>query len=121
MKWYLKSAEQGYVNAQYNLGVKYANGEGVPEDDAEAVKWYRRAAEQGSAPAQSNLGALYYDGKGVPQDYVYAYKWWNLAAAQGNEAAKSNKEIVVENMTKEQIAEAQKQSREWLAKRAEAE
>ena len=42
-------------------------------------------------------------------------------AAQGNDGAKSNKEIIVKNMTKEQIAEAQKLSREWIAKRAEAE
>ena len=37
-------AEQGNASAQYNLGFMYANGEGVPEDDAEAVKWYRLAA-----------------------------------------------------------------------------
>jgi TPR repeat protein len=40
-------AEQGYASAQYNLGRMYANGDGVPEDDAEAVRWYRLAAEQG--------------------------------------------------------------------------
>ena len=40
-------AEQGYASAQYNLGQMYRNGQGVPQDDAEAVKWYRLAAEQG--------------------------------------------------------------------------
>ena len=46
-------AEQGDATAQFNLGVMYANGgEGVPEDDAEAVRWYRLAAEQGYAAAQ---------------------------------------------------------------------
>ena len=39
-------AEQGDAKAQFNLGVIYDNGEGVPEDDAEAVKWFRMAAEQ---------------------------------------------------------------------------
>ena len=39
-----------------NLGLKYANGEGVVEDDAEAVRWYRLAADQGHAGAQVNLG-----------------------------------------------------------------
>jgi len=48
-KWYLLAAEQGFANAQYNLGVMYANGEGVPEDDKQAVKWFRLAAEQGNA------------------------------------------------------------------------
>ena len=38
-------AEQGDAVAQNNLGLMYANGRGVPEDDAEAVRWYRLAAE----------------------------------------------------------------------------
>jgi TPR repeat protein len=40
-------AEQGDADAQVNLGVSYAKGEGVPQDDAEVARWYRRAAEQG--------------------------------------------------------------------------
>ena len=44
----------------------YRKGEGVPENDAEAVKWYRLAAEQGGARAQSNLGFMYETGRGVP-------------------------------------------------------
>jgi len=48
-----------------------------------------------------------------------AYMWWNLAAAQGDEGAKRNKGILSERMTREQIDEAQKLSREWLAKRSE--
>jgi TPR repeat protein len=96
----------------YNFG----NG-GVPKDDVEAVKWFRKAAEQGEAKAQLNLGIMYGTGNGVPEDYVESYMWLNLAAAQGTEEAKQNKEIISEKMTKEQIAEAQKQSREWLAKR----
>jgi len=47
----LTAAEQGDAEAQYNLGVRYANGEGVPEDYKEAVKWFRKAAEQGFAAA----------------------------------------------------------------------
>jgi len=41
--------------AQFNLGLMYDFGEGVPEDDEEAVRWYREAAEQGNAAAQVNL------------------------------------------------------------------
>ena len=58
MRWYRIAAEQGDVGAQYNLGVMYADGEGVPEDDAEAVRWYRIAAEQGDVGAQYNLGVM---------------------------------------------------------------
>ena len=49
-------ADQGNASAQYNLGLMYDKGEGVAENDAEAVKWYRKAADQGRATAQSNLG-----------------------------------------------------------------
>ena len=45
-------AEHGLAEAQHNLGVMYSKGQGVPQDDAEAVKWYRLAAEQGYARAQ---------------------------------------------------------------------
>ena len=55
-------AEQGHVDAQYSLGVMYENGEGVPENDAEAVKWWRFAAEQGNVGAQYNLGYMYENG-----------------------------------------------------------
>ncbi|MGN6876123.1 tetratricopeptide repeat protein, partial [Neisseria sp. P0021.S007] len=61
-------AEQGYVPAQYILGVMYADGEGVRQDYAEALKWYRKAAEQGDARAQSDLGLMYANGQGVRQD-----------------------------------------------------
>ena len=49
MKLWRTMAEQGVAKAQYNLGLMYYKGEGVPEDDKQAVKWYRLAAEQGLA------------------------------------------------------------------------
>ena len=38
-------AEQGDTEAQYDLGLMYANGEGVARDDEQAVRWFRSAAE----------------------------------------------------------------------------
>ena len=52
-------AEQGHAIAQIALGIMYDNGEGVPENDRQAVFWYRKAAEQGNARAQFNLGLMY--------------------------------------------------------------
>ena len=52
-------ADAGEASAQFELGWMYANGQGVPQDDAEAITWYRRAAEQGNAVAQFNLGWMY--------------------------------------------------------------
>ena len=101
---------------QAYLGFMYDNGDGVPEDNTEAVKWYRKAAEQGHVKAQSNLGLMYAKGEGVPEDYVHAYAWWSLAAAQGYKGAAKNKGIARNRMTPAQNAEAQKLSRELCAK-----
>jgi hypothetical protein len=57
---------------------------------------------------------MYELGEGVPEDIVLAYMWYNLAAAQGNETAQSNKDRTERRMTREQIAEGQRMSREWL-------
>ena len=77
-------AEQGDAEAQYRLGFMYAEGRGVPQDDAEAVRWYRLAADQGDARAMSNLGGMYAGGRGVVQDYVQAHMWRNVAASRQN-------------------------------------
>lgn len=53
---FMTSAEHGDAAAQYRLGVMYTYGQGVPQDDYEAVKWFRRAAKQGHVQAEYNLG-----------------------------------------------------------------
>jgi|TARA_B110000967_G_scaffold6241_1_gene6254 TPR repeat protein len=64
----MAAAKQGDADAQFNLGIMYDIGEGVPENNAEAVKWYRKAADQGHAKAQFNLGLMYNNGEGVPEN-----------------------------------------------------
>ena len=76
-------AEQGYAFAQYNLGILYEYGNGVPKDYVEAVKWYRLSAEQGYAISQYSLGLMYNNGYGVLKDKAEAVKWWRLSAEQG--------------------------------------
>ena len=85
-----KRAAAGDGKAQYNLGLMFDFGEGVPESKAEAVKWYRLAAAQGLDRAQFRLGAMYNFGTGVPQDFTEAVKWYRLAAAQGNAKAQGS-------------------------------
>ena len=46
VKWWRSAAEQGHARAQFNLGIMYDNGRGVPGEDAEAMMWWRSAAEQ---------------------------------------------------------------------------
>ena len=89
-KQWLPLAEQGVASAQFNLGLMYANGEGVPKDDQEAVRWLRLAAEQGLADAQYSLGLMYANGEGVPQDSGEAVRWYRQAAEQGVASAQYN-------------------------------
>ena len=110
-------AAQGDVTAQNRLGVMYGNGQGVAQDYGEAMKWYRKAADQGYALAQFNLGVMYGNGQGVPQDYIQAHLWYNLAAGQGEELGRKARDSLLDLMTAEQIAEAQKLAREWKPKR----
>ncbi|MCY4210373.1 MAG: SEL1-like repeat protein, partial [Gammaproteobacteria bacterium] len=58
-------------------------------------------------------GLMYANGEGVPDDNMRAYAWFSIAAAQGEYPAKENKESVAERMTRAQIDEAQKLSREY--------
>jgi TPR repeat protein len=78
------------AEAQFNLGVMYADGYGVAKDEAEAVNWYRKAAVQGVAEAQFNLGAMYTYGLGVAKDEAEAVKWYRKAAEQGYANAQFN-------------------------------
>jgi TPR repeat protein len=81
---------QGNAVAQYDLGLMYANGRGVSQDDKQAVKWFRLAAAKGVVAAQDSLGLMYANGRGVPKDYNEAIKWLRLAAAKGVVAAQDS-------------------------------
>ncbi len=85
-----RAAAQGLAQAQYNLGLMYAEGRGVQRDDVQAVAWYQKAAAQGLAQAQYNLGLMYAEGRGVQRDDVQAVAWYQKAAAQGFAQAQNN-------------------------------
>src|SRR5258708_1946318 len=65
-----RQAEMGNAQAQYILGRKYENGDGVGESAAKALEWYRKAAQQNLAPAQYALGRMYASGDGTRADYA---------------------------------------------------
>ena len=119
-KWFRLAADKGNALARFTLGVMYGEGRGVPQDYAEAARWYRLAAEQGDAQAQYNLGLAYARGEGVEQNAVDAHMWFNLAAARfpandtrNRTAAVKNRDTVANEMSSEQLAEAQKRARDW--------
>jgi hypothetical protein len=134
-KWYRAAAEQGHILSQTSLASAYKDGDGVLRDAYEAAKWFVRAANQGDFFSQGMLGDIYESGDGVPQDYVMAYMWHNVAASHPlpstssalnslNRAITSatrdliakQRDRLTQKMTKPQIAEAQKLSREWKPK-----
>jgi hypothetical protein len=80
-------AERGGAEAQFQLGWKYATGDGRARDEELAAKWYLKAAEQGHVLAQSNLGTLYAAGRGVRQNQSEAEMWLGKAARRGDAAA----------------------------------
>ena len=119
MRWYRLAADQGYARAQFSLGLRYTNGLGVPQDDAEAARWIRLAADQGHAIAQFNLGFAYARGEGAPQDYVQAHMWYNLSASRRTSEMRATavefRDDVAGRMTPAQITEAQRLATEWDA------
>jgi hypothetical protein len=64
----IKAAEQGHVDAQYDLGNYYCK-KGINQDFNKAIEWYKKAAEQDDRRALRTLADCYYKGKGVAQDY----------------------------------------------------
>jgi GAF domain-containing protein/Sel1 repeat-containing protein/PilZ domain-containing protein len=107
-------AAQGNTDAQYVLGARYHNGDGVPQSDAQAVQWFLRAAEQGHVVAQATLGAYYWAGRGAPQDLSKAYFWSVLARAGNDEASKYRVAVLTSHMTRAQVLAAQQQAEAWI-------
>jgi TPR repeat protein len=93
---YLRKAEEGDVDAQYNLGIIYYHGEGAPRDFDQALAWFHKAAEQDDADAQYTLGFMYGRGEGVEKDQNQSVAWFKKAAEQGHTGAQE----ILEKMIK---------------------
>ena len=90
LKWWTKAAEKNHVDAQFNLGVLYANGQGMEHPNyQEALKWWTKAAEKDHVDALNelnNLGVQYQ----MAQDYQKALECYTVAAKKGNALAQNN-------------------------------
>lgn len=69
-------AQQGNVDAAYNLGLIHQHADGVAYDPVEALRWYRQAAESGDKSAQFRLGIMYLNGEGIQADEAKAHEWF---------------------------------------------
>ena len=87
----LDDAQNGIIDAQVNLGLRYATGRrGVEKDQGKSFKWYFRAAVQGDALAQNAVGIMYQEGRGGTKNEFEAAKWFLKAAEQGNADAQNS-------------------------------
>ena len=110
-------AEQGNAIAQYNVGLMFANGQGVPKDEQKALVWYRKSADQGNPDAQYNLGLMYFYGQGVQKDGQQATTWFRKSAAQGNANAQHNLGVLFDRG--EGVPKDAQQAVMWYRKAAE--
>ena len=87
VKWYTKSADLNYKEAQYMLASLVFRREihSIPYE--RAAQYYQQAAEQGHVKSQLNLGMLYFSGDVIPQDLAESFKWLSLAASNNNSEA----------------------------------
>lgn len=74
------------------------------------------AAAGGTPDALFELGLMYCAGRDVTLDLVSAHKWFNLAAMRGNADAKRYRMEIACEMSKAEVAEAQRQARQWLTR-----
>ncbi len=86
----LPLAQNGDVEAQYKLAMKFFRGEGGPVDQAGAFDWVSQAAPRGHKESQFVLGAFYHNGEGVEKNMSEAVRWYRSAAAQGHAGAQFN-------------------------------
>ena len=114
------TAMNGEASAQFDLGYRYQNGQGVPQSYVEAAKWYLKSVKQGNVAAQNNLGVLYENGQGVSQDNVEAYLWYCLANVQRNAIASSNCDLLLRKLTPEQIAECQRRAAAFVPRKVDS-
>lgn len=108
VQWFSRGAQAGDANSQTQLGLLHAKGVGVAQDYTAAASWFRAAAEQGQPDAQHNLALLHRNGLGVQVDFAEAFQWWSLAAAAGHATAGGFRDVLLNMMTEQQVAEGRR-------------
>jgi TPR repeat protein len=91
-----KACDGGYATGCYNLGVLYANGQGVNQNYQKAAKLYNKACDGGNATGCNNLGLSYKYGQGVRQNITTAKEFFGKACDGGNQKGCDNYRILNE-------------------------
>ncbi len=83
LRYLVKSASIGDPESQYELGLRYENGDGVAHSPQEALSLYRSASENGIAGATYRLGTFYKNGIAVEQSDETAAEYFAKAMEMG--------------------------------------
>jgi hypothetical protein len=129
----LLAALSGNRDAEYDLGVAYARGQGIQADYTVASTWLILAKANGDQRAESlireltpklsqsetgrirwNLAEMYANGFGVHADKVTAYMWHCLAEATGESRSRSTKSKLALTMTSREVSDANARASLWL-------
>ena len=116
VQWWTLAAEQGDLEALFNLGQAHRLGLGVAKDETKAFELMLKAAQGGVAAGQSRVGLAYAIGEGAALDPIEACKWFELAAQRGDKAAITNRERARKSLGSAQLAEVDRRVREWLGR-----
>lgn len=72
LEFLIRNAEEGDAEAQYQLGLRYLEGDGLKKSEKAAAELFRKAMEQGHLDAQRKLSWCHLYGRGVKQNLSYA-------------------------------------------------
>lgn len=110
-----KSAAQGFVPAERQLGQLYLRGVSTLQDFGKAQGWLRKAATAGDARAQEQLGQIYALGLGVPQDKAQAYGWYEDSALHGDGLAERMRDDLLKRMSPTEIDKGEQTAKQFTA------
>ncbi|WP_455222682.1 tetratricopeptide repeat protein [Kaarinaea lacus] len=116
-RWFWRAADQGYAEAQANLGDMYLYGKGINPNYVEALKWYNKAAAKNNAKAQYALYFMYINGFGVRRDKQQAIEWLKRSAEGGYPAAQTKLGLMYRAGIN--LPRVPEQAAQWLRRAAE--
>jgi len=116
-RWFWRAANQGYAEAQANLGDMYLYGKGTNPNYVEALHWYQKGAAQNNAKAQFGLYFMYINGFGVRRNKQQAIEWLQRSAEGGYPEAQSKLGIMYSSGIN--VPRIPQQAAQWLRRAAE--
>ena len=101
-------AEDGHAESMFLLGVAYAQGRGVEQNETAAARWFHQAARKGHVRAKTSMGYLYATGRGVRLDLTLGYVFLAQGVRHGDSLAGDLITRVRKSMSPIQLKDAER-------------